>query len=131
MGISNFIINYWYLIILFGFVSITIITFLLTIPSIKRRFDHMLLKMPIIGKLNRTIYSARCARSFASLYMSGIQTLEMISSTAKILNNTHIEQLFDEMILKVSQGELISTAIDEMKISFRQIIVQYGYYLIF
>lgn len=116
MGISDFIINYWYLIILFGFVSITIITFLLTIPSIKRRFDHMLLKMPIIGKLNRTIYSARCARSFASLYLSGIQTLEMISSTAKILNNTYIEQLFDEMILKVSQGELISTAIGEMKI---------------
>lgn len=116
MGISDFIINYWYLIVIFVIGSVVLVNFLLTIPSIKRSFDHMLLKMPIIGKLNRTIYSARCARSFASLYLSGIQTLEMISSTAKILNNTHIEQLFDEMMLKVSQGELISTAIGEMKI---------------
>jgi type IV pilus assembly protein PilC len=116
MGISDFIIGYWYLIIAFVLISITSIKFLLTVPSIRRQFDHMLLKMPIIGKLNRTIYSARCARSFASLYLSGIQTLEMISSTAKILNNSYIEQLFDEMMLKVSQGELISTAIEEMKI---------------
>jgi len=116
MGISDFIINYWYLLIAFVLISISSTKFLLTIPSIKRGFDHMLLKMPIIGKLNRTIYSARCARSFASLYLSGIQTLEMINSTAKILNNTYIEQLFDEMMLKVSQGELISNAIDEMKI---------------
>lgn len=116
MGISDFIIGYWYLIIAFVLLSITLVKFLLTVPSIRRQFDHMLLKMPIIGKLNRTIYSARCARSFASLYLSGIQTLEMISSTAKILNNSYIEQLFDEMMLKVSQGELISTAIEEMKI---------------
>jgi len=116
MGISDFIIGYWYLIIAFVLISITLVKFLLTVPSIRRQFDHMLLKMPIIGKLNRTIYSARCARSFASLYLSGIQTLEMISSTAKILNNSYIEQLFDEMMLKVSQGELISTAIEEMKI---------------
>jgi len=116
MGISDFIIGYWYLIILFVISSIAAVKFLLTVPSIRRQFDHMLLKMPIIGKLNRTIYSARCARSFASLYLSGIQTLEMISSTAKILNNSYIEQLFDEMMLKVSQGELISTAIEEMRI---------------
>lgn len=116
MGISDFIISYWYLLIAFVLITISSTKFLLTVPSIKRGFDHMLLKMPIIGKLNRTIYSARCARSFASLYLSGIQTLEMINSTAKILNNTYIEQLFDEMMLKVSQGELISTAIDEMKI---------------
>lgn len=116
MGISDFIINYWYFIIAFFFILITGTKFLLTFPSIKRSFDHMLLKLPIIGKLNRTIYSARCARSFASLYLSGIQTLDMISSTAKILNNTYIEGLFDEMMLKVSQGELISTAIEETKI---------------
>jgi type IV pilus assembly protein PilC len=116
MGISDFIINYWYFIIAFFVILITGTKFLLTIPTIKRSFDHMLLKLPIIGKLNRTIYSARCARSFASLYLSGIQTLEMISSTARILNNTYIESLFDEMMLKVSQGELISKAIEDMKI---------------
>jgi type IV pilus assembly protein PilC len=116
MGISDFILAYWYLMIIGTFLSISLFTYLMSVPAFRLKVDHMLLKMPVIGKLNRTIYSARCARSFASLYLSGIQTLQMIESTAKILNNSHIELLFDEVVLKVSQGEAISTAIEGMQV---------------
>lgn len=116
MGISDFILAYWYLMIIGTFLSISLFTYLMSVPGFRLKVDQMLLKMPVIGKLNRTIYSARCARSFASLYLSGIQTLQMIESTAKILNNSHIELLFDEVVLKVSQGEAISDAIDAMQV---------------
>ena len=116
MGISDFILAYWYLMIIGTFFSISLFTYLMSVPGFRLSVDQMLLRMPIIGKLNRTIYSARCARSFASLYLSGIQTLQMIESTAKILNNSHIELLFDEVVLKVSQGEAISRAIEDMQV---------------
>lgn len=116
MGISDFIIAYWYLMIIGTFLSISLFTYLMSVPAFRLKVDQFLLKMPVIGKLNRTIYSARCARSFASLYLSGIQTLQMIESTAKILNNSHIELLFDEVVLKVSQGEAISDAIEAMQV---------------
>ncbi len=116
MGISDFILAYWYLMIIGTFLSISLFTYLLSVPGFRLKVDQFLLKMPVIGKLNRTIYSARCARSFASLYLSGIQTLQMIESTAKILNNSHIELLFDEVVLKVSQGEAISKAIEDMQV---------------
>lgn len=116
MGISDFILAYWYLMIIGTFLSISFFTYLMSVPAFRLKVDQFLLKMPVIGKLNRTIYSARCARSFASLYLSGIQTLQMIESTAKILNNSHIELLFDEVVLKVSQGEAISDAIEAMQV---------------
>lgn len=116
MGISDFILAYWYLMIIGTFLSISLFTYLMSVPAFRLKVDQFLLKMPVIGKLNRTIYSARCARSFASLYLSGIQTLQMIESTAKILNNSHIELLFDEVVLKVSQGEAISDAIEAMQV---------------
>jgi type IV pilus assembly protein PilC len=67
--------------------------------------------MPVIGKLNQTIYSARCARTFASLYLSGVSALDMLMITGKVLNNTYLEKVFQDVIAGVSRGEFISTAI--------------------
>ena len=67
--------------------------------------------MPIIGKLNQTIYSARCARTFASLYLSGVPALDMLMITGKVLNNKYLEKMFEDVIAGVSRGEFISTAI--------------------
>jgi type IV pilus assembly protein PilC len=47
-----------------------------------------------LGPLVQTIYSARCARAFASLYSSGVQTLDMIETTSKVLGNAHLEDMF-------------------------------------
>jgi len=116
MGLSDFLITKWYLIIAFIFLFTTGLSYFLTLPSFRLLFDKLVLKLPVIGKLNRTIYSARCARSFASLYLSGIQTIPMIESTAKILNNTYIEQMFKDVVIRVSQGEFISEAIERLDI---------------
>lgn len=116
MGFSHFLTGYWYLIISFVFGLMSLVTYLLNQPEFRFQYDGMLLKMPVLGKLNRTIYSARCARSFSSLYLSGIQTLPMIQSTAKILNNSFIERNFEVVSYRVAQGETISKAIEEINI---------------
>lgn len=114
MGLSHFLTGYWYIYlpVLFGIISGA--AALIRVPSVRLKVDEFLLKMPVIGPLNRTIYSARCARSFASLYLSGIQTIPMIESTAQILGNTYIESLFEEVVMRVSHGEVISAALEDM-----------------
>ncbi|KAF0222245.1 MAG: Type IV fimbrial assembly protein PilC [Erysipelotrichaceae bacterium] len=114
MGISRFLTTYWFIYIPAVFLLITGFIALLRVPSFRLKFDHFILRMPIIGPLNQTIYSARCARSFASLYLSGIQTIPMIQSTAQILGNSYIESLFDEVVMRVSHGEIISKALEDM-----------------
>jgi type IV pilus assembly protein PilC len=112
LAFSGFVIHQWYLILIFLAVVIIGGRFVLRLPDVKYEVDRILLQMPVIGKLNRTIYSARCARTFASLYLSGVQALDMIEITGKVLGNTFLMRRFDEVMSLVSRGEYISKAIE-------------------
>jgi type IV pilus assembly protein PilC len=116
VAVSNFMTTYWYVLagiavgIIFG------VPALKKIPSIHRRMDARKLKIPYIGKLNRTIYSARCARSFASLYASGIDVIPMLKMIGATCGNMVIEEGFQDVVQKVSKGSYISTAMEEMHV---------------
>lgn len=112
LGISHFILNNWIALIVGLVVLIFAARLLIRIKSVKIEVDKLKLRLPVFGKLNRTVYSARCARAFASLYSSGVQTLEMIEITGQVLNNTYLEDKFDSVIEAVSRGDLISQAIE-------------------
>ena len=112
LSISNFLIDNWIALIVGLVMLIFMIRLLLRVRSVKIEVDKLKLRMPIFGKLNRTVYSARCARAFASLYSSGVQTLDMIEITGKVLNNTYLEDKFLAVIEGVSRGDLISQAIE-------------------
>jgi len=111
LAFSGFVIHQWWVIVLFVIGSVMLIRYLMRMPSFRLWFDKMILFMPIIGKLNQTIYSARCARTFASLYLSGVPALDMLMITGKVLNNKYLEKMFEDVIAGVSRGEFISTAI--------------------
>lgn len=115
LGFSDFLLGNWIGIIFTLLFLVVGIRFALKIRSIRVSFDRMKLRMPIFGKLNRTVYSARCARAFASLYSSGVQTLDMIETTGKVLGNAYLEELFKDVVLDVSKGDLISQAIEKTK----------------
>jgi type IV pilus assembly protein PilC len=115
IAVSNFLTHQWYIVLIALVVLIFGMRFLFRMPKIKYEYDRILLQMPIIGKLNRTIYSARCARTFASLYLSGVQALDMIEITGKVLGNSFLVKRFDEVITSVSRGEFISKAIADTK----------------
>ncbi len=111
LGISDFILDNW-IAILAIVVGLAVATRLsLKVRSVRVQFDKFKIFMPVIGKLVQTIYSARCARAFASLYSSGVQTLDMIETTSKVLGNAYLEDMFREVMTSVSQGDLISRAI--------------------
>ena len=113
LAFSNFLLNNW-LMLIFGIVFLVVaVHFSLKIPSIRIGVDKLKLRLPIFGKLNRTVYSARCARAFASLYSSGVQTLDMIETAGKVLNKTYLEQKFLFVLEVVSRGDLISMAIEQ------------------
>lgn len=111
LAFSGFVIHQWWVIILFVIGTVMLTKYLLRMPSFRLWFDKLILFMPIIGKLNQTIYSARCARTFASLYLSGVPALDMLMITGKVLNNKYLEKMFEDVIAGVSRGEFISTAI--------------------
>ncbi len=113
LGFSYFIIDNWFSILIVLVLLFVTIKLGLNIRSIRVSFDKLKLFFPIIGKLNQTIYSARCARALSSLYSSGVQTIEMLETTSQVLNNAYLEEVFVDVIMNVSKGELISKSISD------------------
>ena len=111
LGASNFLLNNWIAIFAIVVGAVVGIRLALKVRSVRVRFDKFKVFMPVLGKLVQTIYSARCSRAFASLYSSGVQTLDMIETTSKVLGNAYLEDMFRDVMTSVSQGDLISRAI--------------------
>lgn len=111
LGFSSFITTNWLAILAVLLVLFVGTNLALKIPSVKIQFDKLKLYLPIFGPLNSTIYSARAARAMASLYSSGVQTIDMLETTSRVLNNAYLEDKFFGVIEEVTKGELISKAI--------------------
>ncbi|CAM3581645.1 type II secretion system F family protein [Erysipelothrix urinaevulpis] len=114
-AVSNFILKYWWLVIILLIGMIVLFKVLYDTPRIRRKIHRNLLYLPVLGKPLRTIYSARLARSFASLYSQGVSTLEMISLAATTLNNAYFEKRLNEVEVEVSHGQSISKSLDSIE----------------
>lgn len=111
LGFSDFLTSNWLAITAVLLVFFVGTNLALKIPSVKIQFDKLKLYLPIFSRLNSTIYSARAARAMASLYSSGVQTIDMLETTSRVLNNSYLEDKFFGVIEEVTKGELISKAI--------------------
>ena len=115
-AISDFFTAYWYL-LLIGFIAIVIVfRIILTTPSTKLKWDKMLLGLPKVGGLLRTIYTARFARTMSNLFASGLQMVDCIEKSVGTLGNSYIIKEFEEVIENVKRGESLSTAIARINV---------------
>lgn len=83
-------------------------------PRIRQQIHHDILYWYVIGPALRTIMSARCARSFASLYNHGVPTLQMIRLSANVMHNDYLKERFNEVYNSVSEGSSISDALGKI-----------------
>jgi len=111
IGISDFLVARWYIIIIAALCLVVIVQYLLTVYKIRLAFDKLKLRLPVIGKLLKTIYTARFARTLSSLYGSGISMIRAIEITATIISNKYIESQFPELVINVRNGESLSASV--------------------
>ena len=87
---------------------VLLIRFLLNVPSVKMFMDKLRLYLPIIGKLQRTICTARFAGTLSSLYAAGIPIVTALQIARKTVGNQYINAQFDEVIPYVRAGANLS-----------------------
>jgi len=87
-----------------------------SVYSMRRWYDGNQLKMPLVGKLYKTIYSASCARSFASLYSSGLGIISIMEILSKVLPNVIIKERFVNVIKEIEEGSTIAGALKRVEI---------------
>lgn len=114
LGISNFVLNYW-IFLIFGILLLFILfKYLLQVPSVCLIKDRFLLKIPVIEKLLKTIYTARFARTLSSMYASGLPIVSCLNIAKKTTGNSYIESQFDEVISFVRSGGNLSEGLSKI-----------------
>lgn len=111
LGISDFVAEKWYLLILFGVIAFIIFKLLFSIPAVHLVKDKIKIKLPKIGKLMKIIYTARFARTLASLYNAGLPIIQCLSIARDTIDNRYIESQFETVIKDVQAGQNLSEAL--------------------
>ncbi len=114
LGISNFVKNKWYVIIIVAAIVYIAFRIIFAIPAVKYMKDKLELKLPVIGKLRRVIYTARFARTLSSLYSAGISIINCLQIARNTIGNSYIEKQFDKVIADVRGGSNLSESIDKV-----------------
>lgn len=111
MAISDFMTNQWILLIIIVLAVSLGVYWITRIQSVRYAWDKFKLKCPKVGKLMRIIYTARFARTFSSLYSSGLTILDALQITRGTIGNRYIAGQFDDVIKLVRQGTSLSESL--------------------
>ncbi len=111
MATSNFLINFWYIVIVAPFfITFVLSYFYKTSSKARFRLDGVMLKLPVIGPVNEKIKISRFTRYFSLMFASGITVLDAISLSKGVLSNTVLEDGIDRAWQQISEGSSISEA---------------------
>jgi general secretion pathway protein F len=110
---SDFIRDYGIFLAFAIFIIIALIKRLLTIPHWRYRYHQMLLKIPLIGKLNQGFNTARFARTLSILSNSGVSILEAMTISAQVIENRPMRQAVQDAVVKVREGSTIHKALEQ------------------
>lgn len=110
-GLSDFLVQKWYLAILFTIIFAVLFRVIWVLPLTKRALDFGLMRAPMFGSLVRKIISARIARTLSSLIASGVPILRSIEITSNLISNLAFRTSLKEAIDRVQKGELLSASL--------------------
>lgn len=123
IGLSDFMVQYWYIMLGVTGLSLFAIKRYISTPSGKYQFHRLLLKTPILGNLIAKVAIARFARVFSSLMSSGVAVIESINVTANAIGNLVIEKELKDASKAVQNGKQLSEPLSDSKV-FPPIVAQ-------
>ena len=114
MGISDFLVTQWYVALLVIFLLFIILRTVGKIYKVRRTIDYIKVHMPVAGKLNKVIYTARFSRTLSSLYSSGMPIASALQTAGGTVGNVYVEEQLDKVISMVRSGIPLSQALREV-----------------
>jgi general secretion pathway protein F len=110
IGISGFLVGYWWALLLFVALAFGTAWRALREPAIKLAFDSWVLGLPLLGRLLRDLHAARMARTLATMVASRLPLLEGLVLTAGTIRNRRLRLASDEIVESIRGGGSLSAA---------------------
>ena len=115
ISFSDFVQNYWLLIITTPPTIWAIFRVLGSFPKFSVKIDYLKLKIPIFGPIITKIESAKFCQFFAMTFKSGLGVLECLDSSSVTLKNKAIKSAIYFVRQQVSDGQSLSGSISATK----------------
>lgn len=112
MGLSGLVEEHWKLLLVGAVAIFVALKAAMMLPAVRMVVDRVKVKMPMIGPLNKTVYTSRFARTLSSLYSAGIPIVSALQISRKTIGNEYIDQQFDKLIPFVRAGNNLSDGVD-------------------
>ena len=80
-------------------------------PDARRRFHHVQLRLPLVGKLARGFNTARFTRTFSILSASAVPVLEAMRIAGEVVTNLPMRDAVTEAAARVREGAAIGRSL--------------------
>ncbi len=115
MGISAFVRNYGWYMLLALVLLVAGAVYIRRIPEVRLKIDAAFLNIPIIGRLARGYNAARFASTLAMLAAAGVPILKALQAAADTLNNRSLRADAQDAIVLVREGAPLANALAQKK----------------
>lgn len=104
MGLSDFLINFWWVLLLMLATAIAGFTIFKRTVFGRRALDTFKLKVPLMGKMFRALYISNGLSTLGELVSAGVPMLETLNITSEVVGNTLHKELWRKVYESVKQG---------------------------
>jgi general secretion pathway protein F len=117
IAVSGLVAHWGLPLLVLAAVAATVAVHLLrTRPSLRLRFDTILLRLPLIGRLIRDMHAARMARTLSIMVGSGLPLMEGLMITSRTVYNRRLRRATDDMVVAISEGVSLGNAMRRARI---------------
>lgn len=116
LNTSYYINSYWKEVLISSILGILVISAVIQSSYLKPYLDYIKLNLPIVGKLQRIILSARFAQVISTLHSSGLSLIKGIELAEGIVKNSYLEDGFNNLKNDVARGVPLSSALKKLEV---------------
>lgn len=108
LGISNFLVSWWWAVVLLIGITFESIRRYLKTSGGSRWWDQTKLKVPVFGDLVRMIAVSRFTKTLGTMLRSGIPLLTSLGVVKNVVDNYTIQRAIDQATTDLTEGANIS-----------------------
>jgi general secretion pathway protein F len=116
IGVSDFLSSYWWVLVLLTVAVILGFRRYLSTEEGKFQFDRRKLTLPLFGKFNLLLSTARFTRTLATLLKSGVPLLAALEIVQNLIPNRVFKQVLDDTIASIREGESLAQPLQRARI---------------
>lgn len=113
LGVSWFVRNRWYILVMIIAGIISGIKYMGTTEDGRKKLDSFKLNMVVFGKINRKIVTSKFARTFGILMSSGVPLLQSITICSNVVGNVIMKDVLEKASEDIKKGSSIGDTLEK------------------